>query len=118
MRHYGLHRHFTGGSSVLLFGGGMKRGFLYGATAEERPCVAIENPVSVTDLHATILTAMGISPTDGVRRREAAVLRDGRRQGQMHRRAVRLTSPLDSDTRALRAHSAQRANFDSQTLCS
>ena len=62
MRHYGLHRHFTGGSSVLLFGGGMKQGFLYGATAEERPCVAIENPVSVTDLHATILTAMGISP--------------------------------------------------------
>ncbi|MGD9634516.1 MAG: DUF1501 domain-containing protein [Pirellulales bacterium] len=62
MRHYGLHRHFTGGSSVLLFGGGMRRGLLYGATAEERPCVAIENPVSVTDLHATILTAMGISP--------------------------------------------------------
>ena len=62
MRHYGLHRHFTGGSSVLLFGGGMKQGFLYGATAEERPCVAIENPVSVTDLHATILTALGISP--------------------------------------------------------
>ena len=47
---------------MLLFGGGMKQGFLYGATAEERPCVAIENPMSVTDLHATILTAMGISP--------------------------------------------------------
>jgi hypothetical protein len=62
MRHYGLHRHFTGGSPVLLFGGGVKKGFLYGATAEERPCVAIENPVAVTDLHATILTAMGISP--------------------------------------------------------
>jgi hypothetical protein len=62
MRHYGLHRHFTGGSSVLLFGGGVKRGFLYGATAEERPCVAIENPVTVTDLLATIYTAMGISP--------------------------------------------------------
>jgi hypothetical protein len=62
MRHYGLHRHFTGGSSVLLFGGGVKRGFLYGATADERPCVAIENPVTVTDLLATIYTAMGISP--------------------------------------------------------
>ena len=61
-RHYGLHRHFTGGSSVLLFGGGVKRGFLYGATAEERPCVATENPVSVTDLHATLFTALGISP--------------------------------------------------------
>jgi len=62
MRHYGLHRHFTGGSSVLLFGGGVKQGFLYGATADERPCIATENPISVTDLHATILTAMGISP--------------------------------------------------------
>src|SRR5205807_6740353 len=37
MKHYGLHRHFTGSGSVLLFGGGMKRGFLYGETAAERP---------------------------------------------------------------------------------
>ncbi|NBV35360.1 MAG: DUF1501 domain-containing protein, partial [Proteobacteria bacterium] len=55
-------RHFTGGSSVLMFGGGIKKGFLYGATAPERPCLAVENPVSVSDLHATIFTAMGISP--------------------------------------------------------
>ncbi len=45
-----------------MFGGGMKRGFLYGETADERPLVAIKNPVSITDLHATIFTAMGISP--------------------------------------------------------
>ncbi len=63
MKHYGLHRHFTGGTSVVMFGGGMKRGFLYGETAEERPLVAIKNPVTVTDLHATIMTAMGISPS-------------------------------------------------------
>ena len=62
MKHYGLHRHFTGGSSVVMFGGGMQRGFLYGKTNPERPCVAIENPISVADLHATIFTAMGISP--------------------------------------------------------
>jgi len=62
MKHYGQHRHFTGGSSVMLFGGGMKRGHLYGKTADERPFLAVENPVSVTDLHATIFTAMGISP--------------------------------------------------------
>ena len=62
MKHYGQHRHFTGGSSVLMFGGGMKRGLLYGASAVERPFVAIEKPISVTDLHATIFTAMGISP--------------------------------------------------------
>jgi hypothetical protein len=65
MKHYGLHRHFTGGTSVVMFGGGMKQGFLYGATAPERPLVAIENPVTVTDLHATIMTAMGISPKTG-----------------------------------------------------
>ncbi len=62
MKHYGLHRHFTGGTSVCMFGGGMKKGFVYGKTADERPLVAIENPVSITDLHATIFKAMGISP--------------------------------------------------------
>ena len=60
--HYGQHRHFTGGSTVVMFGGGMKRGLVYGKTADERPCVAIENPVTITDLHATLFTAMGISP--------------------------------------------------------
>lgn len=62
MKHYGLHRHFTGGTSVVMFGGGMKRGFVYGATADERPLLAIKNPVSVSDMHATIFSAMGISP--------------------------------------------------------
>ncbi len=62
MAHYGLHRHFTGGTSVVLFGGGTKKGFLYGETADERPLIATKNPVSVMDLHATIMTAMGISP--------------------------------------------------------
>ena len=65
MKHYGLHRHFTGGTSVVMFGGGVKQGFLYGKTAEERPLVAIENPVTIPDLHATIMTAMGISPKTG-----------------------------------------------------
>lgn len=60
--HYGLHRHFTQGSSVLMFGGGVKKGHLHGATADERPLVAIKDPVSIPDLHATIFTAMGISP--------------------------------------------------------
>ncbi len=61
-KHYGLHRHFTGGSSVVMFGGGMKKGHLHGATADERPLIAIKDPVSIPDLHATIFTAMGISP--------------------------------------------------------
>ncbi|MCP5553050.1 MAG: DUF1501 domain-containing protein [Akkermansiaceae bacterium] len=62
MKHYGLHRHFTGGTSVVLFGGGMKHGFVHGKTADERPLVAVENPVTISDLHATLFTAMGISP--------------------------------------------------------
>lgn len=62
MTHYGLHRHFTGGSSVVMFGGGVKKGHVHGATADERPLVAVKDPVSITDLHATIFTAMGISP--------------------------------------------------------
>lgn len=62
MKHYGLHRHFTGGTSVAMFGGGVKKGYLYGRTADERPLLAVENPISVEDLHATIYTAMGISP--------------------------------------------------------
>src|SRR6516225_4325244 len=62
MIHYGLHRHFTGSGSVLLFGGGMKRGLLYGATAPERPLLVTKNPITIRDLHATIYTALGISP--------------------------------------------------------
>ncbi len=66
MKHYGLHRHFTGGTSVLMFGGGIRQGLVYGRTADARPLVAVENPVSIADLHATILTAMGISPQSGL----------------------------------------------------
>jgi hypothetical protein len=62
MKHYGLHRHFTGSGSVLLFGGGMKKGFLYGETAAERPLLTTKNPITIRDLHATIFTAMGVSP--------------------------------------------------------
>ena len=78
-KHYGLHRHFTGGTSVAMFGGGVKKGFLYGKTAEERPLLAIENPVSVKDLHATIFTAMGISPKTAyeVEKRPFYATRDG-----------------------------------------
>ena len=62
MKHYGLHRHFTGGTSVMMWGGGVKQGFVYGKTADERPLMAVENPVPIEDLHATIFTAMGINP--------------------------------------------------------
>jgi len=78
--HYGLHRHFTGSSSVLMFGGGVKRGFLYGETAVERPCLVTKNPVSLTDMHATIMHLMGISPKTAfdVERRPFYVTEDGK----------------------------------------
>ena len=60
--HYGMHRHFTGAGSVLMFGGGMKRGYVHGKTADERPCKAVENPVSIADLHQTMYQALGIAP--------------------------------------------------------
>jgi hypothetical protein len=80
MKQYGLHRHFTGSSSVLMFGGGIKRGVLYGETAAERPCIVTKNPISVTDLHATIYTAMGISPRTAfdVEKRPFYVTEDGK----------------------------------------
>lgn len=65
LAHYGHHRHFTGAGSVLLFGGGIKRGFAYGETADEMPCGTVKNPVTVTDLHATIYHTLGISPKYG-----------------------------------------------------
>lgn len=62
LKFYGMHRHFTAASSVLMFGGGIRKGQVYGRTADERPCGTIENPITITDLHATICTSMGVSP--------------------------------------------------------
>lgn len=80
MKHYGMHRHFTGASCVLMFGGGVRKGLLYGETAPERPCIAIKNPLSVRDLHATIYSAMGISPATGfeIERRPFYATEDGK----------------------------------------
>ena len=61
-KHYGMHRHFTEASSVLLFGGGIRKGSVYGETAPERPCRIVKDPVTITDLHATIYSLMGIAP--------------------------------------------------------
>ena len=79
MKQYGLHRHFTGGTSVAMFGGGVKKGYRYGRTADERPLVAVENPVSIEDLHATIHTAMGINPRTAhdIEKRPFFVTKDG-----------------------------------------
>jgi hypothetical protein len=83
--HYGLHRHFTGSSSVVMFGGGTKRGYLHGETAVERPCLVTKSPVSLDDLHATIMHLMGISPKTSfdVEQRPFYVTKDGKGQPVM-----------------------------------
>ena len=46
----------------MMWGGGVKQGHVYGETADERPLLAVKNPLSIEDLHATIFTLMGINP--------------------------------------------------------
>ncbi len=62
MKYYGMHRHFTDGCSILLFGGGIKRGFVYGRTADERPCTTVGDPVYIDQIHQSIYHALGIPP--------------------------------------------------------
>lgn len=62
IRHYGMHRHFTDGGSILMWGGGIEKGLVYGKTADERPCVSIEKPVVIDQVHQSIYHALGILP--------------------------------------------------------
>jgi hypothetical protein len=62
IKNYGMHRHFTDGSSILMFGGGIKKGFVYGKTADERPCKTIEKPIKIERVHQSIYHALGIDP--------------------------------------------------------
>jgi len=79
LKHYGMHRHFTDAGCVLLYGGGIKPGQLYGRTADERPFKTIENRVVIEDLHASIYQALGISPKLAyeIEKRPFYVTRDG-----------------------------------------
>jgi uncharacterized protein (DUF1501 family) len=52
--------HHIKGFSYMLAGGGIKGGLTYGAT-DELGYAAVENPVSVHDLHATMLHLLGIN---------------------------------------------------------
>ncbi|HSB92484.1 MAG TPA: DUF1501 domain-containing protein [Flavitalea sp.] len=60
LKFYGMHRHFTDAASILMFGGGIKKGFVYGETADERPCKTIKDPVRIDQVHQTIYHALGI----------------------------------------------------------
>jgi hypothetical protein len=54
--------HNPHGFTMWLAGGGFKRGFAYGAT-DDFGWKAVENPVHVHDIHATILYQLGIDHT-------------------------------------------------------
>jgi uncharacterized protein (DUF1501 family) len=58
--------HWPHGFSVMLAGCGIRKGSVYGATAADadfdadKPASNVSDPVSVADVHATILKAVGI----------------------------------------------------------
>jgi hypothetical protein len=79
LKFYGMHRHFTGAGSVLMFGGGLKKGHVHGVTADERPVTTISGRFTIEDLHATIYRSLGISPSLAyeIESRPFYVTRDG-----------------------------------------
>ena len=60
--------HWIHGFSTLLAGGGIRRGHVHGATGPEpnadKPDAHVESPVTIPDLHATILSTLGLDPTE------------------------------------------------------
>ena len=85
IKHYGMHRHFTDGCSILMFGGGIRQGYAYGETSEERPCKTIEKPIRIDQIHQTIYHALGI-PEDTnyvVEKRPFYTTPDGKGKAEM-----------------------------------
>ena len=61
--HYGLHRHFTGSGSVRDVRRRHEKRLPLRRDRPGTPAASrSKNPVTIPDLHATIFTAMGISP--------------------------------------------------------
>ena len=54
--------HNSHGFSTVLAGGGVKRGYIHGAT-DDFGFKAIDKPVHIHDLHATLLHLMGLDHT-------------------------------------------------------
>lgn len=62
-RMFGFHGHFSSTNCMLFFGGGFKRGFVFGKTADRHPMVPVEQPAHLIDVLATMYKALGI-PSD------------------------------------------------------
>ncbi len=70
--------HYIRAWTIVLAGGGIKGGQVYGATDADGKEVK-DNPVTEGDLFATIYTALGINPRDEALRRRAAGVGDAGR---------------------------------------
>ena len=44
-----------------MFGGGIKKGYVYGKTADERPCKTVDKPIVIDQIHQTMYHALGIA---------------------------------------------------------
>jgi Protein of unknown function (DUF1501) len=85
LKNYGMHRHFTDGCSMLMFGGGIKKGHVFGKTADERPCKTIENPIKIAEVNQTIYHALGLSPDTNyeIEKRPFYTTPDGKGKAEM-----------------------------------
>jgi hypothetical protein len=61
--------HWVHGFSMMLAGCGIRPGYVHGATASgddfkpDSPGDGVQDPVSIADVHATLIAALGIDPT-------------------------------------------------------
>lgn len=61
-RMFGFHGHFSSTNAMVLFGGGVKKGSVHGATAPKHPMLPVEHPERLIDVYATIFKTLGIPP--------------------------------------------------------
>jgi uncharacterized protein (DUF1501 family) len=66
--------HWAGVNSMLLAGGGIKRGHIFG-TSDRIAAYPDSNPVGPWDVYATLMHCMGISPTAEIKDRLGRSLR-------------------------------------------
>ncbi len=87
--HYGMHRHFTAAGSVVMFGGGIKKGTLLRATADERPCTTHREPGARGRPPRHDLSRARHPAEHVLSRRKATRVRHKRWQGKADTRTVR-----------------------------
>ncbi len=87
---YGFHGHFSSGNALLFFGGGFKRGLVYGRTADRAPDGAHRKPRTPGRRPRHDLPGAGHPARHRLRDRRPPLLRHQGRQGPTDRRAADL----------------------------